>query len=117
MDGSVRFPLDAIAELLDLQALADSAVAEKEPWCHASCQRERQDYGRMILCGSTKCEVGWYHRICVGLPKRYWSDNHEWVRGECEKADRISLSDYDHNGIEAHSLKASKSKRPTYSAR
>lgn len=87
---SARNHLQPLEQLLDLQKLVDAAEEANNIWC--ICQ-EVEGKGNMILCDSTQCTIGWYHKQCVDLDEDYSA--HDWLCRQCKDKGNIFVSTYE----------------------
>jgi hypothetical protein len=103
--ASARSYLEPLVQLLCLSNLVEEVLDANERWCHEQCQLGRQIYGHKILCDSTKCKVGWYHKQCVQLANDYTAS--EWFCKDCMETGEKSRSEYDNDPFEDGILEAS----------
>jgi hypothetical protein len=94
-DTHAKHKTRCLEELLGLQELIDAAVKENERWC--SCDGPEMD--NMILCDSTRCNVGWYHKRCVGLDESY--TGHDWLCPTCKRTNDVRFSQYDNEKFDS----------------
>ncbi|KAH7078101.1 hypothetical protein BKA63DRAFT_552231 [Paraphoma chrysanthemicola] len=80
-----------LTQLLGLQELVDRIRTSYKRYC--SCNGP--DKGRMILCDSTRCNIGWYHFECVGLDINADRSRDDWICATCKRSSNIRISNYD----------------------
>ena len=90
---------DPLESLLGISELLSNASNEAKKWC--KCRSECWKLGgSMILCDNMKCQIGWYHKRCVGVGEVSASDSdsesnldcdYEWLCRRCTKIPRKNL--------------------------
>lgn len=86
----------SLSQLLGLQKLIDAVRNTYKRYC--SCNKPES--GSMILCDSTRCNIGWYHYGCVGLDVTEDHSRHDWICATCKRSSDILISRYDNGKFE-----------------
>jgi hypothetical protein len=91
-DKETTVPRDdgSLMQLLGLQKLVAAVRSAYERYC----SRNGLGTCHMILCDSTRCNIGWYHYECVGLDANEDHSRHDWSCATCKRSSDIRISTY-----------------------
>ena len=87
-------PLESLFGIPDLLAEIDHAYKR---WCCCNCVLNEHSKS-MIQCNNAKCELGWYHKKCVGLDEA--DDRAYWLCKTCLKIPEEDRTDTEDQSIE-----------------